>query len=112
MRVLEVGRVGATYNIGGESERQNLEVVEEICTILDRLRPRADGESYRRQIEFVPDRPGHDRRYAIDISTISEELGRTPKESSERRLVKTVEWYVVHEEGWGRSRSEEHTSEL
>jgi len=105
MRVLEVGRVGATYNIGGESERQNLEVVEEICTILDRLRPRADGESYRRQIEFVPDRPGHDRRYAIDISKISEELGWTPKESFESGLVKTVEWYLANEEWWGRIRS-------
>ncbi|QKH35945.1 dTDP-glucose 4,6-dehydratase [Achromobacter pestifer] len=93
-RVLEAGRVGETYNIGGWNERQNLEVVQEICTSLDELRPRADGASYTQQIAFVKDRPGHDRRYAIDASKISDELDWRPAETFATGLSKTVRWYL------------------
>ncbi|MBO1017742.1 dTDP-glucose 4,6-dehydratase [Achromobacter sp. SD115] len=93
-RVLEAGRVGETYNIGGWNERQNLEVVQAICTSLDELRPRADGVSYKQQIAFVKDRPGHDRRYAIDASKISDELDWRPVETFATGLSKTVRWYL------------------
>ena len=93
-RVLEAGRVGETYNIGGWNERQNLEVVQAICTSLDELRPRADGVSYKQQIAFVKDRPGHDRRYAIDASKISDELDWRPAETFATGLSKTVRWYL------------------
>lgn len=93
-RVLEVGRVGETYNIGGWNERPNLEVVQEICALLDALRPRADGASYTRQIAFVKDRPGHDRRYAIDASKMNDELGWRPAETFATGLRKTVQWYL------------------
>ncbi|MGS1110728.1 dTDP-glucose 4,6-dehydratase [Achromobacter anxifer] len=93
-RVLEAGRTGETYNIGGWNERQNLEVVQAICTSLDELRPRADGVSYKQQIAFVKDRPGHDRRYAIDASKISDELDWRPAETFATGLSKTVRWYL------------------
>jgi dTDP-glucose 4,6-dehydratase len=93
-RVLESGRVGETYNVGGWNEKTNLEVVGEICGILDELHPRADGRSYREQIQFVKDRPGHDRRYAIDASKIQRELGWTPLETFEKGIRKTVQWYL------------------
>ena len=93
-RVLEAGRVGETYNIGGWNERQNLEVVQAICSSLDELRPRADGVSYNQQIAFVKDRPGHDRRYAIDASKISDELDWRPAETFATGLSKTVRWYL------------------
>jgi len=93
-RVLEHGRPGETYNIGGGSERTNLEVVQTLCDILDATRPRQDGRSYRCQIAFVGDRPGHDRRYAIDSSKIEGELGWRPMESFETGLAKTVRWYL------------------
>jgi dTDP-glucose 4,6-dehydratase len=96
--VLEQGRVGETYNVGGMSERYNLEVVDNICDLLDELSPRADGTSYRTQKTFVPDRPGHDRRYAIDCSKLCGELGWKPLESLETGLRKTVSWYLANRE--------------
>jgi dTDP-glucose 4,6-dehydratase len=93
-RVLEGGRPGEVYNIGGSSERANIEVVGDICSLLDALRPRAAGGSYSDQVAFVRDRPGHDRRYAIDHSKIASELGWSPSESFGSGLRKTVEWYL------------------
>ena len=95
-RVLEAGRVGETYNIGGWNEKPNLDVVHTLCDTLDRLRPRNDGQSYRSQITFVKDRPGHDRRYAIDARKIERELGWRPQETFESGIRKTVEWYLAH----------------
>jgi len=96
-RVLEAGRIGETYNIGGESEQANIDLVHALCDILDRLRPRRAG-SYRALVSFVKDRPGHDRRYAIDIGKIRRELGWQPEESFESGLAKTVRWYLDHME--------------
>jgi len=93
--VLEKGRIGETYNIGGESERGNLDVVRTLCASLDRARPRKSGR-YADLIEFVTDRPGHDLRYAMDIGKIRRELGWQPKESFESGLAKTVRWYLAH----------------
>ena len=90
--VLAKGRVGETYNIGGECERANIDLVRALCALLDRLRPRTG--SYAELIEFVKDRPGHDRRYAMDIGKIRRELGWRPRESFESGLEKTVRWYV------------------
>ena len=95
--VLEKGVIGETYNIGGESERGNLEVVRAICAALDRARPRKSG-GYAELIEFVTDRPGHDLRYAMDIARIRRELGWQPKERFETGLEKTVQWYLAHEQ--------------
>ena len=92
-RVLEVGKLGETYNVGGWNEKTNLEVVQLICSILDELRPKSNG-SYADQITFVKDRPGHDRRYAIDASKIEKELGWRPVESFETGMRKTVIWYL------------------
>jgi dTDP-glucose 4,6-dehydratase len=97
MRVLEKGHVGETYNIGGGNEKTNLEVVKTICQSLDQLRPLKD-KSYSDQITFVKDRPGHDRRYAIDASKISTQLGWRPLESFETGIQKTIEWYLTHPE--------------
>ena len=94
--MLARGRVGETYNIGGRSEKTNLEVVETLCDILDAERPRQGGGSYRQQIEFVADRPGHDRRYAMDTAKIERELGWTPAESFATGIAKTVRWYLDH----------------
>lgn len=94
MRVLEKGTVGETYNIGGNQEKTNLSVVQTICQHLDTLRPREDGVSYENQITFVKDRPGHDRRYAIDASKIKKELGWEPAETFESGLKRTIEWYL------------------
>ena len=96
--VLEKGTVGETYNIGGWSEKTNLEVVYMLCDILDELNPREDGDSYRKQITFVKDRPGHDRRYAIDAKKISNNLGWKPKETFETGIRKTVLWYLDNQE--------------
>lgn len=98
--VLERGRPGRTYNVGGHNERQNIEVVKTVCAILDELRPRTDGQPYARQIASVADRPGHDKRYAIDASRIGEELGWYPIETFETGIRKTVEWYLAHEDWW------------
>lgn len=93
-RVLSAGRSGETYNVGGWNEKPNLEVVHTICDILDELQPRADGQSYQSQITFVKDRPGHDRRYAIDATKLEKELDWKPAETFETGIRKTVQWYL------------------
>ena len=97
LAVLEKGAPGETYAIGGRSERTNIAIVETLCAILDRKWPRTDGKPYREQITFVADRPGHDRRYAIDAGKIERELGWKPRETFEKGLGKTVEWYLDNE---------------
>ncbi len=97
-RVLQAGRPGETYNVGGWNEKPNIEIVKTICALLDELRPRADGERYESQIAYVKDRPGHDRRYAIDARKIERELGWKPAETFETGIRKTVEWYLAHGE--------------
>lgn len=94
--VLERGRPGETYNLGGDNERTNLDVVLAVCKLLDQLRPRADGASYKTQIAMVPDRPGHDRRYAIDAGLARRELGWRPAETFHSGLEKTLCWYLDH----------------
>jgi dTDP-glucose 4,6-dehydratase len=96
--VLEAGRVGETYNIGGCNEKPNLEVVHTLCALLDELKPRADGKPYQEQITYVKDRPGHDRRYAIDAAKIARELGWTPAETFESGMRKTVQWYLGNQD--------------
>ena len=97
-RVLEAGRPGETYNIGGHNEMTNLRIVQGICALLDELRPRADGRPYASQITHVKDRPGHDRRYAIDAGKIERELGWRPAETFDTGIRKTVQWYLDHPE--------------
>jgi dTDP-glucose 4,6-dehydratase len=92
--VLAKGKLGETYNIGGWNEKANIDVVKTICQILDELKPRADQKSYAEQITFVKDRPGHDRRYAIDASKLNRELGWKPKETFDSGIKKTVQWYL------------------
>ena len=95
-RVLQAGRLGETYNVGGWNEKPNIEVVRTLCSLLDELQPRADGQSYAAQITYVKDRAGHDRRYAIDARKIEQELGWRPQETFETGLRKTVAWYLAH----------------
>lgn len=97
-RVLEAGQPGETYNVGGWNEKSNLSVVHHICDTLDREAPRADGSSYREQIRFVKDRPGHDRRYAIDATRLERELGWKPAETFETGIAKTVRWYLDNQD--------------
>ena len=97
-RVMDAGRPGETYNIGGCNEKPNLEIVHTVCTLLDELRPRADGRPYREQITYVADRPGHDRRYAIDAGKIERELGWRPAETFATGIRKTVEWYLANQD--------------
>ena len=97
-RVLDAGTPGETYNVGGWNEKPNIEIVHTICALLDELRPRADGQSYRTQITHVADRPGHDRRYAIDARKIERELGWKPAETFDSGIRKTVTWYLDHPE--------------
>lgn len=96
-RVLEAGRLGEVYNIGGWNEKPNIEIVNTICALLDELRPRKDGKSYREQITYVADRPGHDRRYAIDARKIERELGWKPAETFTTGIRKTVLWYLENQ---------------
>lgn len=93
-RVLEKGRLGETYNVGGNNEKRNVDVVSTLCDMLDKLAPRGDGKSYSSQIEFVKDRPGHDARYAIDAGKIQGELNWFPEETFETGIAKTVQWYL------------------
>ncbi|TCS38388.1 dTDP-glucose 4,6-dehydratase [Paucimonas lemoignei] len=97
-RVLEAGQPGETYNVGGWNEMPNIEIVRRVCTLLDELRPRADGKPYSEQITYVADRPGHDRRYAIDASKIEHELGWRPAETFDTGIRKTVQWYLDNPE--------------
>lgn len=93
-RVLEKGKIGETYNVGGWNEKANLDVVKIICSVLDSLKPRADAQSYAEQITFVTDRPGHDRRYAIDARKIERDLQWKPQETFDTGIRKTVQWYL------------------
>ena len=97
-RVLEAGTIGETYNIGGWNEQTNISIVQRICALLDERRPRADGASYATQITHVKDRPGHDRRYAIDARKIEQQLGWRPAETFETGIRKTVDWYLENAE--------------
>jgi len=97
-RVLEAGTIGETYNIGGWNEQTNISIVQKICALLDERRPRADGTSYATQITHVKDRPGHDRRYAIDARKIEQQLGWRPAETFETGIRKTVDWYLENAE--------------
>lgn len=101
-RVLEAGRLGETYNVGGWNEKPNIEIVNTICALLDELHPRADGKSYREQVTYVTDRPGHDRRYAIDAGKLERQLSWKPAETFETGIRKTVEWYLANGE-WVRN---------
>lgn len=94
LTVLDQGKPGETYNIGGHNEMPNIRIVQKICALLDELRPRADGKPYAEQITYVTDRPGHDRRYAIDAGKIGRELGWQPQETFDTGIRKTVEWYL------------------
>ncbi|EHK66889.1 dTDP-glucose 4,6-dehydratase [Achromobacter arsenitoxydans] len=96
-RVLADGKLGETYNVGGWNEKANLDVVHTLCTLLDELSPRADGQPYKNQITFVKDRPGHDQRYAIDASRLERELGWKPAETFESGIRKTVQWYLANQ---------------
>ena len=97
-RVLEAGTPGETYNVGGCNEKTNLQVVTTLCDILDQESPRADGQSYRDAVVFIKDRPGHDRRYAVDASKICRELGWSPAETFESGIRKTVRWYLDNQD--------------
>lgn len=96
-RVLEAGKVGETYNIGGWNKKANLEVVNTLCTVLEELKPRANGKRYAVQITYVNDRPGHDRRYAVDARKIQRDLGWKPKETFDTGIRKTVQWYLENQ---------------
>jgi dTDP-glucose 4,6-dehydratase len=98
-RVLEAGTLGEVYNVGGWNEKPNLDIVHTVCALLDELRPRADKKSYAEQISFVTDRPGHDRRYAIDARKLERELGWKPAETFDSGIRKTVQWYLDNQ-GW------------
>ena len=98
--VFEKGQPGETYNVGGNSERRNIDVVRTICAALDRRRPRDDGMSYAEQIRFVTDRPGHDQRYAIDASKIRQDLGWSPLVSFDEGIERTIDWYLARRDWW------------
>ena len=94
--ILETGKPGEVYNVGGWNEKPNIEIVKTVCALLDELRPRADGQPYASQISYVTDRPGHDRRYAIDARKLEAELGWKPAETFETGIRKTVQWYLTN----------------
>jgi len=96
-RVLDTGRVGETYNVGGNAERENITVVKAICTLLDQRQPLVDGRARESLITYVKDRPGHDRRYAIDSSKLQNELGWRPSQTFETGMAQTVDWYLSHQ---------------
>lgn len=96
--VLECGKVGEVYNVGGWNEKPNIDIANTICSLLDEMRPRADGKSYKQQITYVADRPGHDRRYAIDARKLERELGWKPAETFETGIRKTVQWYLDNQD--------------
>jgi dTDP-glucose 4,6-dehydratase len=96
-RVLEAGRVGETYNVGGNAERENIAVVKAICALLDQRRPLEDGRARESLIAYVKDRPGHDRRYAIDSTKLQRELGWRPSQTFETGIAQTVDWYLEHQ---------------
>lgn len=98
--VITRGKVGETYNIGGNNERKNIDLVRLLCGLLDELKPRTDGQPYANQISFVTDRPGHDLRYAIDASKLKRELGWTPKQDHTSGFRRTVQWYLDHPSWW------------
>jgi dTDP-glucose 4,6-dehydratase len=110
-RIVSAGKVGETYLIGGRAERTNLEVVRTICRLLDAQRPRAGGQPHEALIEFVADRPGHDRRYAIDPSKTERELGWTPEETFWSGMAKTVAWYLAREDWWRPLRDQKYAGE-
>ena len=101
-RVLEIGRVGEVYNIGGDAECENIQVVKTICALLDERQPLADGRKRESLISYVKDRPGHDRRYAIDASKIKRDLGWHPTESFQSGIARTVDWYLANQDWVGR----------
>ncbi len=111
-RVLESGTLGKVYNVGGWNEKANLDVVNTLCSILDELQPRADGKSYAAQITYVTDRPGHDRRYAIDAGKLERELGWKPAETFETGIRKTVQWYLDNQAWVGNVLSGDYQSWL
>ena len=110
-RIATGGMPGESYNVGGSSERSNLAVVETICDVLDQVKPRRRGRSYRDLIAFVADRPGHDRRYAIDASKIARELDWRPSETFESGLARTIRWYIDNEWWWGPIRNGRYAGE-
>ena len=107
-RAISSGELGRTYNVGGNNEMPNIEIVHSICDLLDNLNPREDGQSYREQIQFVEDRPGHDRRYAVNADRIATELGWTPSESFATGIRKTVTWYLDNESWLEAVKNEQH----
>lgn len=109
--VFEKGAPGQTYNVGGNSERRNIDVVNTVCQILDRLQPRADGKNYAGQITHVADRPGHDQRYAIDAAKIGNQLGWRPVETFESGIEKTVAWYLSNREWWSEIVERNHAAQ-
>lgn len=109
--VMKTGKLGESYNIGGNEERTNLEVVKTICAALDKKRPRTGGKKYADLIEFVTDRPGHDRRYAIDASKIERELGWKPEETFETGIASTIDWYLDNEWWWRPIREKTYSGE-
>ena len=109
--IMTKGQVGESYNVGGRAERTNLEVVEAICDVLDRKRPLPDGKARRELITFVTDRPGHDRRYAIDPSKIEDELGWHAEESFDTGIEKTIDWYLANEWWWGPIRENKYAGD-
>ena len=98
--ILHKGAIGNTYNIGGNNEISNLNIVESICTILDKLKPSNTGKSHNQMISFVKDRPGHDFRYAINTTKIKKDLNWEPKETFDSGLIKTIKWYLENENWW------------